>query len=140
MKRSFLGKPYPVITGIMAGQTPQELIAEARNSQFDGAHGIAIDLADLRPEFRDSESLKIVIESVNLPFMFYFYRTDRWNDSSDDERQALLLAAVGVVMLRSASVTERRLRAASLWRNRLGGEPRRVREPKTWNDQGGFLD
>ena len=30
MKFSFLGKPYPVVTGIMAGQTPQELIAEAK--------------------------------------------------------------------------------------------------------------
>jgi hypothetical protein len=53
---------------------------------------------------------------------------------------ALLLAAVGVAMLRSASVTERRLRAAALWRNRLGGQPPSGREPKTWSDQGGFLD
>ena len=51
MKTSFLNGPHPVITGIMAGQTPQELIAEAKNAEFDGAHGIAISLEDLKPEF-----------------------------------------------------------------------------------------
>jgi len=35
----------------MGGQTPQELIAEARNAGFDGTQGIAITLADLKPEF-----------------------------------------------------------------------------------------
>ncbi len=101
MKHSFLNKPYPVITGIMAGQTPQELIAESRNSEFDGAQGIAISLSCLKPEFRNPESLKSVIDSVNLPFMFYFYRYDKWMSSSDDVRQELLLAAadVGAAMI-----------------------------------------
>jgi 3-dehydroquinate dehydratase len=93
MKYSFLNKPYPVITGIMAGQTPQELIAEARNAEFAGAQGIAIDLSDLKPEFRNTESLKGVIDSVALPFMFVFYRNDRWNNSSDEARQEVLLTA-----------------------------------------------
>lgn len=93
MKFSFLNKPYPVITGIMAGQTPQELIAESRNSEFEGAQGIAISLADLKPEFRNHESLKSVIEAVNLPFMFFFYRDDKWGNSEDDSRQELLLTA-----------------------------------------------
>ncbi len=93
MKLSFLNKPYPVITGIMAGQTPEELIAESRNAEFDGAQGIAIDLFDLKPEFRNAESLKGIIDSVRLPFMFYFYRNDRWGKPADDERQELLLAA-----------------------------------------------
>ena len=62
----------------MGGQTPEELIAQARNSEFSGAQGIAIDLADLKPEFRNHDSLKRVIDSVELPFMFFFYRADRW--------------------------------------------------------------
>ena len=93
MRPSFLNKPYPVITGIMAGQTPQELIAEAKNSEFDGAQGIAIDLLDLRPEFRNPESLKSIIDSVGLPFMFYFYRNDKQQNLDDDARQEVLLAA-----------------------------------------------
>lgn len=93
MKFSFLNKPYSVITGIMAGQTPQELIAESRNSEFEGAQGIAISLADLKPEFRNHDSLKGVIDAVNLPFMFFFYRDDKWGNSDDDSRQELLLTA-----------------------------------------------
>ena len=90
---SFLKKPYPVIAGIIAGQTPQELIASAKNSEFEGAGGITIDLYDLKPEFRNSESFKSIINSVNLPFMFYFYRKDKWKESSDDDRQEVLLTA-----------------------------------------------
>ncbi len=92
---SFLNKSYPIISGIFAGQTVKELIAEARNAEFEGAKGITIDLFDLKPEFRNSDSLERVINSVNLPFMFYFYRNDKWKDSSDDDRQELLLTAAG---------------------------------------------
>ncbi len=90
---SFLNKPYPVIAGIIAGQTPQELIAAVKNSESEGAEGITIDLYDLKPEFRNLESLKKIINSVNLPFMFYFYRNDKWKESNDDDRQKVLLVA-----------------------------------------------
>ena len=90
---SFLNKPYPVITGLIGRQTQQELIAAARNSETDGAQGIAISLDDLKPEFRNPGSLKSIINSVNLPFMFYYYRADKWEKPSDDERQELLLTA-----------------------------------------------
>ena len=90
---SFLNKPYPVIAGIIAGQTPQELIAAVKNSESEGAEGITIDLFDLKPEFRNSESFKSIINSVNLPFMFYFYREDSWKKSSDEDRQEVLLVA-----------------------------------------------
>lgn len=95
MKRSFLNKPYPMVTALVLGQTPQEMLAESRNAEFDGADGIAIDLKDLRPEFRNTEALKGIVHAVNLPFMFLFYRNDLWGDPSDDQRQELLLAAVG---------------------------------------------
>lgn len=90
---SFLNKPHPVIAGIIAGQTPQELIAAVKNSESEGAEGITIDIHDLKPEFRNSESFESIINSVNLPFMFYFYRGDKWKKSSEDDRQEVLLAA-----------------------------------------------
>ncbi|MDD5729077.1 MAG: type I 3-dehydroquinate dehydratase [Victivallales bacterium] len=93
MKFSFLNKAYPVIAGIFAGQTPQELIAKARQSEFEGAQGMTIDLLDLKPEFRNHDALKSVIDAVNLPFMFYFYRKDNWQNLDDDARQDILLAA-----------------------------------------------
>ncbi len=58
MKRSFLNQPPPVITGIFAGQTPTELIAEAKYCEFEGADALAIDLLDLQTEFRNYDSLK----------------------------------------------------------------------------------
>lgn len=93
MRHPFFAARRPVIAGIMAGQTPAELIAEARNAEFDGAQAMAIDLADLKPEFRNVDSLRSVIAAVELPFMFFFYRQDRWLASDDDQRQEVLLAA-----------------------------------------------
>lgn len=93
MKRSFLQKPYPMVTALMSGQTPQELIAQSRNAEFDGANGIAIELRDLKPEFRNAESFQSIIDAVNLPFMFIFYRNDMWGSADDDQRQELLLMA-----------------------------------------------
>ncbi len=93
MKRTFLNQPQPVATGIFAGQTPQELIAEARNCEFEGADGLAIELRDLKPEFRNRDSLKSVIDAVNLPTMFCFYRNDSQQNLDDDSRQEILLAA-----------------------------------------------
>lgn len=95
MRRLFFQKPNAtVITAIMTGQTPESLIGQSRGAEFDGADAIAVDLCDLRPEFRNRESLERVINAVNLPFMFYFYRNDRHKIANDDEsRQGLLLAA-----------------------------------------------
>ena len=93
MKLSFLNQPQPVLTAIMAGQTPEELVAESRNAEADGARGIAIDLQDFKPEFRNVEGFKRIVDAVNLPFMFYFYRNDRWGKPTDEERQEVLLAA-----------------------------------------------
>jgi hypothetical protein len=90
MNRSFLKRPQPVITGIFAGQNPQELIAQSRASEFEGAGGIAIDLNHLKQEFQNYDSLKSVIDSVDLPFMFYYYRGV---ERDDDVRQKLLLTA-----------------------------------------------
>ena len=45
------------------------------------------------PQYCNTESLKSVINAVNLPFMFFFYRDAARPDSTDDKRQELLLAA-----------------------------------------------
>ena len=96
MKKSFLNQPRPVITSLFSGQTPQELIAKAANSEFDGAAGIAIELHELKPEFRNREAIRSIIQAVNLPFMFCFYRKDQWENRSDEARQELLLDAADV--------------------------------------------
>ncbi len=93
MRFSFFDQPSPVITAIMAGETPQEFIAEARNAEFDGAGAICAELNYLKPEFRNYDSLKGMIDAVDLPFMFVFYRNDKWGESNDEQRQEVLLTA-----------------------------------------------
>ena len=92
-KKSFFRKNFPVISGIMAGQTPAEMIAEARECEADGAQGITSELRDLREEFCNYDSLKSVIDSVCLPFMFCYYRNSMRKTAGDEERQELLLTA-----------------------------------------------
>ncbi|MGE9293516.1 MAG: type I 3-dehydroquinate dehydratase [Puniceicoccales bacterium] len=93
MKKIFLNQPHPVLTAIFAGQTPQELIATARHSEYEGADGLAASLEDLKPEYRNEDSLREIIAAVNLPWMFFFYRNDKQQELGDEERQEVLLAA-----------------------------------------------
>ena len=93
MRRSFLKLRKPVLTGIFSGETPQHLIAEARNAEAEGAQAIAVQLEALRPEFRTVDVFRQVVNSVNLPAMFTLYRSDKWHQA-DEARQDVLLAAV----------------------------------------------
>ncbi len=77
----------------MAGQTPDEMAAGCRHAVADGADGVLFDMLDLKPEFRNQESLEGVIKSFDLPFMFCFYRNDRHLQADDNARQEVLLAA-----------------------------------------------
>jgi len=92
-RKTFLGQPLPILSAIMAGQTPQQLIAECRNAHSMGAQAITISLHDLKPEYRNEEALRQIFQSVPLPFMVYFYRNDAWENRDDDARQQLLLTA-----------------------------------------------
>lgn len=93
-KHSFLRASHPLVTALFRGQTPSQLIATARTAEFDGADALAVELCDLKPEFRNREALRSVIEAVHLPFMFVFYRNDCWGGAPDEARQELLLEAV----------------------------------------------
>ena len=94
MKNSVLKRFRPTLCGIMAGQTPEELIAGAKDLQADGADAIAVELFDFQVEHRNVEAFRRVINSVDLPFMFCYYRTDRLDKPSDDKRQEILLQTV----------------------------------------------
>ncbi len=132
MKRTFFpGRRGPMITAIMGGQTPDELIAQSRGAEFDGAHGIAISLSDLKPEFRNRESFEKIVNSVNLPFMFYFYRDDCWKVAcTDDARQEVLLCAAeaGAAMI-------------DVMGDLYDPSPREItRDPEAINKQKGLID
>ena len=95
MKRLFpLHSGRTLITHLLTAQTPAEFIAEARGGEADGADAIAVELYDMKPEFRNRESFEKILHAINLPFMFILYRNDKWElGSEDNKRQEILLAA-----------------------------------------------
>ena len=94
MRPSFFDRSAPVVTSIIRGQTPGEIIKWAAASETDGAQGIAVDLERYRPEFRTVEDFRMIMAPFDLPFMFFAYRDDKFAKvQSDDARQEVLLAA-----------------------------------------------
>lgn len=92
-KKSFFNRESTAITALFRGSTIAELISKSRTAEEDGADGIAIELSHLPPELRSVDNLRMVINSVNLPFMFICYRNDCWLGEDDDARQECLLTA-----------------------------------------------
>lgn len=95
MKRLFpLHSGRTLITHLLSAQTPEEFIAEARGGEADGADAIAVELYDMKPDFRNRNSFEKILRAINLPFMFIFYRNDKWELGKEDiKRQEILLAA-----------------------------------------------
>ncbi len=84
-----------LITHLMNGTTPSEIISQCRNGAVDGADAIALELHRLPPEFRTKDVFKSIIDCVPIPFMFILYRRNIFNDDSDDEKRiAVLMDAV----------------------------------------------
>jgi len=83
---------HTIITNLMMGHTPDEIIAEVRSADADGADAIALELNQLPPEFRNRDTFRRIIDSVQLPFMFILYRSDKFG-FDDDQRQEVLLQA-----------------------------------------------
>ncbi|MCI5779705.1 MAG: type I 3-dehydroquinate dehydratase [Lentisphaeria bacterium] len=93
-RASFFHRTAPVVTSIIRGQTPGEIVKWAAASEADGAQGIAVDLERYRPEFRTLKCLRSIMEPFDLPFMFFAYRDDKFAKvQSDAARQEVLLAA-----------------------------------------------
>ncbi len=94
MRPSFFDRPAPVVTSIIRGQTPAEIIKWAAASESDGAGGIAVDLERYRPEYRTEAHFRSIMDVFDIPFMFFAYRDDKFAKvQSDDARQEVLLAA-----------------------------------------------
>ena len=77
-RASFFHRPAPVVTSIIRGQTPGEILKWAAASEADGAQGIAVDLERYRPEFRTREHFRSIMAPFDLPFMFFAYRDDKF--------------------------------------------------------------
>lgn len=93
LKKSFFNRQETAVAALFKGETVEDLTAQARTAEFNGADAIAAELCILPPELRTKENFRIMMDAVKLPFMFILYRSDRWFGKDDDARQKFLLDA-----------------------------------------------
>ena len=93
LKRSFVNRQEPAVTLLCKPHSAAQAIALARSAESDGADGIAIEMSALPESDRSFDSLKSIIASVQLPFMFINYRNDTICGADDERRQQYLLRA-----------------------------------------------
>ncbi len=92
MKQSFF-RNKTAVTYLMMPESIEDAIFMARNAEFDGADGIAIELAKIKPEQRTKDNFAALMSEVRLPWMFILYRNDQYLKDDDEARQKVLLLA-----------------------------------------------
>ena len=93
MKHSFFNRQDTAIALLCAPENMNEALSFARSGEMDGADGIAMELQKMPPDQRTEENFRALIRSVQLPFMFIDYRSDRFLHEDDEARQKYLLLA-----------------------------------------------
>ena len=94
MKHSFFNRQNAAVTLLCSPESIVEAVCLARAAEMDGADGIAVELQKLPPEQRTEENFRALIRTVQLPFMFIDYRSDRFLGADDEARLKSLLLAV----------------------------------------------
>ena len=93
MKHSFFNRQDAAVTLLCAPTSFSEAVGLARAGEMDGADGIAIELQKMPLEQRTEDNFRVLINSVQLPFMFIDYRSDLFLKADDEARQEYLLLA-----------------------------------------------
>ena len=93
MKRSFFNRQTPAVTLLCCPESLNQASALFLSAEADGADGIAVELQKMPLEQRTEENFRNLIRSVQLPFMFIDYRSDRFLGADDEARQKYLLLA-----------------------------------------------
>ena len=74
-------------------ETPEELIQESRQFESQGAHGVCLEMQNMREEFLDVATFRRIFDSVKIRKYAAFYRKGRMETLSDDARVKYLLMA-----------------------------------------------
>ena len=74
-------------------ETVDAFIEEARRYEAEGAHGVCLELPNLREEFWNTESFRAIVSSVGIKTYVSFYRNDRMRELPDGERAEYLRQA-----------------------------------------------
>ena len=93
MKHSFFGRQDAAITLLCSPESIEEAVRLARAAEMDGADAAAVELRKMPLEQRTEENFRLLIGSVQLPFMFIDYRSDLYLKGDDEARQQYLLLA-----------------------------------------------
>ena len=93
MKHSFFNRQDAAVTLLCSPLSISEAVGLARAGEMDGADGIAIELQKIPLEQRTEDNFRVLINSVQLPFMFIDYRSDLFLKADDEARQEYLLLA-----------------------------------------------
>ena len=92
MKQFYLNKNKTVICTMIGHDNIEATIIEGRHAEAGGTHALTIGIERLRPEFRNQESLKTMIDAFVTPVMVHYYRPDKWRETpADDEERARVL-------------------------------------------------
>lgn len=70
-------------------------IREGRLAEADGSPALTVGIERLRPEFRNENELRKIVNAFVTPVMAHYYRCDSWLESSagEEERARVLVAA-----------------------------------------------
>ncbi len=93
MKRQLFFRDKASVVFLMSPGSIEEAVFMARDAEFDGADGIAVELSKISPEQRTKENFAVLMSEVRLPWMFILYRSDRYLGNDDEARQKVLLLA-----------------------------------------------
>lgn len=94
---SFAKNNHTMIVDVVRERNVTDAICKMKNAALHGARGFDLHLSTLEEPYRNTESIRAIINSVNLPTMALNYST-RYDGSSieetEDERVALIKMAI----------------------------------------------
>lgn len=96
MKPTFLNQNRPLITGMIQKDNPDEMRYAVKNSIYDGADALGIQLENLKKEFKTEENYKKIFAAcAGRPIYITNYRGRGNAEVTDDELAEELLKALG---------------------------------------------
>lgn len=97
MRKSFASPASPLVIGVIRERTVRDAIAKIKSATLHGATAIDLHLSCLNPEFKNTESIRKIVDQCDLPILALNYSQDyEYNEfeEPEEDRIALLLQAV----------------------------------------------
>lgn len=92
MELKYLNNRRPVLTAMVQASTPEEAICIIENSLYDGAEAFAIQLENLKREYRTEETLRSIFSYCEgRPIYITSYRNSESTGMTDEECMEYLL-------------------------------------------------